>query len=342
MSTDCTYLPHRLPPGSLDTKMLAWQTSLVHQLEQLDLIQCSLLPGESFAFVLPPDDLAVWSSLLDAFTDAGRFSVDDADDHSAIASLTKPPCQARFEIRVVGVRTWFEVTLPRCTDTDGPTSSGLSWTTSASTRIAVSVKGQDVSRDAHERWYAEIRARVEEMDAEAAEGRAFPVYELVTHLTTSLNQSQAPSPAPTASPPIPTPIPMSTSTTPVTQPSLYHALLTSHHLVSPTKRRNLFHLSTHLVLAGFAKIGYPGIIYAQGDQEAVEAFVREVKGWQWLALRVRFVEPAPRSESESDGENTKWVEMTKIGEVLEWMRIRGREALVTDLGIGASSKEPGR
>jgi len=181
------------------------------------------------------------------------------------------------------------------------------------------------------------------MDADAS-GRAFSVYELVIYLTTSLNQSQAPSPV---SLPIPSPNLMSTSTTPVIQPSPYHALLTSHHLISPTKRRNLFHLSTNLTVAGFAKIGYPGIMYAQGDREAVEAFVREVKGWQWLALRVRFVEPIPRSESEShshseSAENTRWVEMTKIGEVLEWMRMRGREVLITDFGIGASSKEPGR
>ncbi|KAN0100090.1 hypothetical protein V8E55_000074 [Tylopilus felleus] len=66
---------------------------------------------------------------------------------------------------------------------------------------------------------------------------------------------------------------------------------------------------------------------------------------QWLALRVRFVEPVPESDSGPDfgasrDQSVRWVEVSKIGEVLELMRIRGRETLVTNLGIGASSKEP--
>ena len=78
---------------------------------------------------------------------------------------------------------------------------------------------------------------------------------------------------------------------------------------------------------------------------AVEAFVRDIKAMQWLALRVRFVEPVPESDSGPDfwstgDQSVRWVEVSKIGEVLELMRIRGREALVTNLGIGASSKEP--
>ena len=49
------------------------------------------------------------------------------DDGDVIASLTHPPCQARLEIRVVGAQMSFEV-------------------------------GSRVSRHAHERWRAEIRA----------------------------------------------------------------------------------------------------------------------------------------------------------------------------------------
>ncbi|KAF8547705.1 hypothetical protein OG21DRAFT_1424299, partial [Imleria badia] len=74
----------------------------------------------------------------------------------------------------------------------------------------------------------------------------------------------------------------------------YHAFLTSHHFISPTKRRTLQQLSSQLGITGSAKVGYPGIVY--GPQEAVEAFVRDVKGVQWLALRVRFVEPISDSD----------------------------------------------
>ena len=100
-------------------------------------------------------------------------------------------------------------------------------------------------------------------------------------------------------------------------------------------------LASQLGITGFAKVGYPGIMYAEGPQEAVEAFVRDIKGMQWLALRVRFVEPI----SDSDlgvmlDQNVRWMEVSKIGEVLELMRMRGRDDVVTNLGIGAPSKEP--
>lgn len=137
--------------------MSPWQTHLVHQLEELHLIQSSLLPDESFAFVLPPEDLAIWSSLLNAFTDAGGLDDDDA----VIASLTRPPRQARFQMRVVGaahMHMSFEVELPSCTDSN----------TSASAAASISVKGDHVSRDAQERWHTEIRTRSAEIDDDCA------------------------------------------------------------------------------------------------------------------------------------------------------------------------------
>ena len=137
---------------SLANAMQPWQTQLAHQLEELHLIQCSLLPGERFAFILPPEDIAVWSSLLDAFTEPGRSTNQD-DDDGVVVPLTEPPCQMRFEVRVDGVQTWFEVVLPHCTDADYPATS-----------ITISVKGEHVSREMHERWTAEIRARMEGMD----------------------------------------------------------------------------------------------------------------------------------------------------------------------------------
>lgn len=74
--------------------------------------------------------------------------------------------------------------------------------------------------------------------------------------------------------------------------------------------------------------------------------MREVKGMQWLALRVRFVEPVPGWDTDANlsseagrNQSVRWVEVSKIGEVLELMRMRGREAFVMNLGIGAPSKE---
>ncbi|KAG1827616.1 uncharacterized protein BJ212DRAFT_1313561 [Suillus subaureus] len=44
----------------------------------------------------------------------------------------------------------------------------------------------------------------------------------------------------------------------------YHVLVTSHHLVSQTKHLSLQRQSSRLSISSFVKVGYPGVIYAQG------------------------------------------------------------------------------
>jgi hypothetical protein len=115
----------------------------------------------------------------------------------------------------------------------------------------------------------------------------------------------------------------------------HHALLTSHHLLSSTKRRLLAQWSAAHGLAGFAKLGHPGVIYACGaSAPAVRTFVAQVKALRWLALRVRFVEPLP-----PDGlppVPPGWREFEKVGEVVEFMRACGRERYVVEMGIGSA------
>lgn len=113
----------------------------------------------------------------------------------------------------------------------------------------------------------------------------------------------------------------------------YHALFTSHHLISPNKRRSLQQWSSSLSITGFAKVGYPGIIYAQGQQENLEEFVANVKAMQWLALKARFVEPIDKIAGEQEGQ---WREFHKVGEVMEEMRRIGRERHVVEMGIGSA------
>jgi len=57
-----------------------------------------------------------------------------------------------------------------------------------------------------------------------------------------------------------------------------HILFSSHHLLAPSKRKNLVSLSSQLGLVGFGKVGYPGIIFAEGDVQDLEEFSREVCG----------------------------------------------------------------
>ena len=137
-------------------------------------------------------------------------------------------------------------------------------------------------------------------------------------------------------------------TTPSSIPSpRYHALFVSHHLKSPQKRRSLAQWSHELSLAGFAKVGYPGVIYCEGAQADVEDFVGRVRSMQWLALRLRFVEPAPTSPGaeqfdQAGGQRgrSRWSEFEKVGEVVEEMRRLGREQFVVEMGIGSAGNVP--
>lgn len=120
----------------------------------------------------------------------------------------------------------------------------------------------------------------------------------------------------------------------------YHVLFTSHHLISPQKRRDLQQWSSSLSLTGFAKVGYPGVIYAEGDRVNVEEYVENVKSLQWLALKVRFVEPVPNNKESlmhpvADGQ-PRWKEFQKVGKVVEEMRRLGREEYVVEMGIGSA------
>ena len=128
----------------------------------------------------------------------------------------------------------------------------------------------------------------------------------------------------------------------------FHALFTSHHLISPTKRRNLQKWASDLSLYGFAKLGYPGCIYCEGKRVDVEEFIANVKAMRWLALRLRFVEPldvhlerlADVSSSHHRA-NIRWIEFEKVGEMVELMREVGRETFATEMRIGTSGPSSG-
>lgn len=115
----------------------------------------------------------------------------------------------------------------------------------------------------------------------------------------------------------------------------FHALLTSHHLKSPHKRRSLQQWSSELCLHGFAKVGHPGLIYCSGLESDVRDFVSKVKDMQWLALRVRFAEVLPNTTLSQRQRRGSWMEVEKVGEVVDEMRKLGRESYVLNLGIGS-------
>ena len=75
--------------------------NLPAQLEELNLIRFSLLPGELFVLCLPSDDAEDWSNLLESFAEGGL-----ADG----AIKPKPTC--RFKIGLEDGHIRFEFELP--------------------------------------------------------------------------------------------------------------------------------------------------------------------------------------------------------------------------------------
>lgn len=273
-----------------------------HQLRELQLIRCSLLLGEVFSFVLSPEDTATWSSMLDAL-DSG---VDGEIELPAKGTSLRSP---RFAVRAPSSPVWFEAQVPEV----GPLQCSN-----------VLVRGENISRYQQERWQSIVSQSIAEVrDSE------FPIYELFSvHLLPKLHEYDGDEHPPTSA--------GTPSEIHAHRPENFHALLTSHHLVSVTKRKLMKGWSSDLHLTGFAKVGYPGLIYAEGDKENVEEFVRNVKAMNWLALRVRFVEQVD-APAQTTNTGDEWVEVQKISEVLELMRQKGRESFITNHGIGSSS-----
>lgn len=279
---------------------------LVSQLQEIQLIQHSLLPGESFSFVLPPDDSRIWTSLLHSFNATP----------TALPSLPSPVTQVKFQVKATDGRIFFEVQFPERYPEDSDVDIAQV--------PLVSVNGEGISRDEHHRWRAFVQERLAEV-----QGNDYPIYQLLCmHLLPKLHEDGHDM---GLSEKLDI-LEQSTNCLPKTAD--YHALLTSHHLVSPTKRRSLQRWSSELSISGFAKVGYPGIIYAQGSQENIQEFVANVKSMQWLALRVRFVELIDLA---NDEHHQGWTEFQKVGEVVEEMRRRGRDKYITEMGIGSST-----
>ncbi|KAG1786428.1 uncharacterized protein HD556DRAFT_1049417 [Suillus plorans] len=278
------------------------------QLQELQLIQHSLLPGESFSFALPPEDSRIWSSLLHSF---------NTSTATTLSSLPNPVPQVKFQVKTTDARIFFEVQFPERYPEDSDVDTAQV--------PFISVNGEGISRDEHYRW----RAFVQEKSAEV-QGDDFPIYQLLCmHLLPKLHEDgYSVDTAGTMD------IIEQQCTNRLPETADYHALLTSHHLVSPTKRRSLQRWSSELSISGFAKVGYPGVIYAQGTQENIQEFVANVKSMQWLALRVRFVEPIDLA---NDEHHQGWTEFQKVGEVVEEMKRRGRDKYITEMGIGSSA-----
>jgi hypothetical protein len=116
--------------------------NLSRQLEELQLIKFSLLPGEVLVFL---EHCSVWDGLLEKY----------ADDMEAGESKTVkeiPP--VTFQVSLESWNVWFEIGFPR--DYDG---LGLRERNAPS----VAVKGEDITRKEQEEWAKVVREKLEEI-----------------------------------------------------------------------------------------------------------------------------------------------------------------------------------
>ncbi|KAF4604481.1 hypothetical protein EYR40_003255 [Pleurotus pulmonarius] len=280
-------------------------TQLNAQIEEIRLIKYSLLPDEVLVFL---DDCAdIWEPLLVedfGFTESQEAPSSSNTTGRFLSSAGLPP---HFAINLEYSKMRFEIELPDAyPDPDAPP--------------LVSIKGADIARHEQERWQAFIKQKLEELSAASTE---YLVYTLISsHLLPKLkSEVEAQSPSSSGSDGV-TGQPHASGRGrnhedrraghQQAQDPQYHALLTSHHLISPAKRRSLQQWAAALSVCGFAKVGYPGVMYVCGARGDVEEFVRNVRGMQWLALKVRFVEALPMGAGAGVGVGVGSGEMGRV------------------------------
>ncbi|KDQ62892.1 hypothetical protein JAAARDRAFT_146677 [Jaapia argillacea MUCL 33604] len=277
--------------------------NLVLQLEELNILKCSLFPDELFSFTLSEEETSKWNGLVEHYANT-----------SDLDGLRWPQSIARFQVVLTGSPVWFEVEFPR----NYP---------GGDTPPSISVKVGEVGRDEQERWQGIVKESIAEFVEHVTD---YPTYNLICQILLPLVRQRSETFSDDSSSP-----PEADSLPDISPPPVhYHALFSSHHLKSPQKRRSLQQWSNDLSLTGFAKVGYPGVIYCEGTRENVEEFVDNVKAMQWLALRLRFVEPLDLEPTRRDGDKQRWTEFQKVGEVVQEMQRLGRGKFVVEMGIG--------
>lgn len=261
------------------------------------------------------EDASFWNAAL-----SGSAEIDFLDPE-----VERLSAMTIFTLKVNDKLVWFQVTMYM-----------------RSEGHLVSVKGNGLRRSEQERWQRIIKEK--ELELEGAEyvcasvsfasallsnELRFPLYNLLSKLVPMLHDAPLEDDSASLSNEVHEP-------TVAPDDPVFHCLFTSHHLISTKKRKSLQQWSASLRLAGFAKVGYPGAIYAQGTQGNLEEFVANVKAMQWLALKVRFVERVPAEFLSNSAPFCGWQEFSRIGEVVEEMKRLGREKFALEMGIGSS------
>jgi hypothetical protein len=117
-------------------------TNIQRQLEELNLLKCSLISGESFSFISSDLETSPWQYLLDLYAETSEVSLPEVQD------------SASFAIHIEHTPVWFEIELPLSYPSSEP------GTDSKPVLPIVLVRGEEISRSEHERWQAIVKDRL--------------------------------------------------------------------------------------------------------------------------------------------------------------------------------------
>lgn len=72
-----------------------------------------------------------------------------------------------------------------------------------------------------------------------------------------------------------------------------------HHIIAQTKRRVVIDWALELELSGMSKIGWPGVVIVEGDEQNVQEYVRRLQHlrWQQMTVRGEQIERSERGQS---------------------------------------------
>lgn len=111
-------------------------------LEELHLLQCSLLAGEKLTFAEPMSGAGGWKELLDSYSEG-------ALDWTSYPPIPPTLYPARLRVLSEGVPLWFDIEV----SSEHPKVAPV-----------VLVRGDEITRSEHERWQSIVQDKFREVE----------------------------------------------------------------------------------------------------------------------------------------------------------------------------------
>ena len=68
--------------------------------------------------------------------------------------------------------------------------------------------------------------------------------------------------------------------------TFFSRILFSHHIIADSKRSAVCNWAADLALGGFSKIGWPGLILVEGEEENCKIYVQSLQRCEYLTFRL--------------------------------------------------------